>query len=144
MEKILCEDEYGKIYIRFIEGYDVIKPCVAFIVGVEMTLPAWVGGQDERSHFKAEDGFNMFGDGLDKFMNELRLQIDNYQEKQLMIEDYSEETDGYLEFDCQLDKVEIKGQLGATFELPTFNFKYTANSSILANLYDALKEYVRL
>ena len=144
MEKILCEDEYGKIYIRFVEDFDVIKPCVAFIIGVEMNLPSWVGGQNERSHFKAEDGFNMFGEGLDKFMKELRLQNHNYQEKQLRIEDYLQDTDGFIELDCKLDKVEIEGQLGATFELPTFNFKYTADSSILANLYDALKENISL
>ena len=138
MEKIIWQTDNCKMYIRFRNDYVdnfFPRPCASFIIGVELKKSSWIGGE---LTYRAEDGFNMTGSGL---LSELGRLVNSYSEKEFRIQDAEADTDGYILFDCKPDCVKVSGQLGATFCGDVVSkFKFTANASILYNLYDALKE----
>ena len=137
MENIIYQSDTAKMYIRFTEdkGEDYPKPFSSFIIGVEMKFPSWVG---QEVTCQGEEGFNMIGKD---FLEELKAQKENYKVKIIRFEDALQDTDAYIVFDCKTDKVIVSGQLGATFEnLFVTKFNFEADSSILINLYEVLRE----
>lgn len=132
----------NKIYLRFKSNYEVDEtrplPFVSFILGVELEYNTWIG---ETAFFKAEEGFVMDGDEYQKFLNNLKNQINSYKEMQLEIYDHYADTDANLLIDCQKSMIVINGQLGSSLVdgLPILNFTLkNLDSSFLINLYESL------
>lgn len=138
MENKIWQTDSCKMYIKFINKYfdhSTPTPFASFIIGVELKLPSWVGGE---LLYRAEDGFHMQGNYL---LNELGRLVNSYEIKEFRIKDDYGDTDAYVLFNCKLDCIEISGQLGSSFSnniVSKFNFR--ANASLIYNLYEVLKE----
>ena len=132
----------NKVYLRLETNNEVDEnrplPFISFIFGVELEYNTWIG---ETAFFKAEEGFVMDGDEYQKFLNNLKNQINNYKEMKLEIYDHYADTDAKLLIDCQKSMIVLKGQLGSTLidGLPVLNFTLrNLDSSFLINLYESL------
>lgn len=135
-----------KIYLKFKTNDAVDKdlfPYTSFVLGVELSYKTWI---DEPAYFKAEEGFEMYGDEYQEFLNELKNQIDNYKEMELEIYDYYLNNNAKLDIDCQKDNIMIKGQLGTSLVegYPMMNFTIrNLNLSLFKNLYDCLIKHTK-
>ena len=138
MENIVWQSDSWKMYIKFDNNHidkSTPTPCAFFIIGVELKCQSWIGGE---LLYRAEDSFSMLNNNL---LSELGSLVNSYEAKELRIQDDSADTDGYVLFDCKLDCIEVSGQLGASFCNDfVAKFEFAADSSLLFNLYEVLKE----
>lgn len=153
MEKIIWniqEKNFNcEIYVRVMDdfkkdcGPDYFpKPYVEFVLGIRQTNPAWIS---QNLTYVAEDGFAMMGSEL---LNVLKNQIDNYKKMEFKLYDHAQDTDAEIIFDCQKDKIVLKGNLGNTtsevaVDFIKTNFQIEVGKEILENLYEVLKENSR-
>jgi len=119
---------------NFEEYEGMTKPHIKLLLGIEINTPSW---SNMEKSFKAEDGFCLI---CDKLLKELKSLINNYKETTIKIVDDLGDTDAYVNFFCEKDKIVVDLQLGSTFEPPYIQYKFEADLSLLINLYNYIND----
>ena len=141
MKETIWKTDSVEMYLKFMNNhglkYEYPRPFTSFIVGIDLRFDSWLGEGGE-VECKGEEGFNLIGE---QFLNELEKVARNYQETKIRLEDDLQDTDAFVLFECLKDKVLVSGQLGDSIGSPFVSkFEFEANSNILQNLYEKLKE----
>ena len=137
MENIIWKTDSCKMYMKFDNNIDesTPTPCAFFVIGVEYKLLSGIGGE---LLCRAEDSFSMLSG---RFLSDLGRLINSYEPKQLRIQDDLADTDGYILFDCKPSCIEVSGQLGSLVCRDIMlKFSFTADASLLLNLYEVLEK----
>lgn len=132
-------------------GFESIKPYVSFNLGVKLKGTSWIGFD---TSFQGEDGFVMFGNEFSAFLKKLKSLINNYEEDEVVITDFEQDTDAEIHIKCEKNRVLIFGHFGQDYDwaedgddnlqCPVLKFKTETTSDCLVKLYEIFNEMISL
>ena len=107
---------------KYIEGI----PCIT------------VGFTYEDEHFKGYDEFTFFGERYTELLKTIKDVYDKLS-GHIRLYDMGADTDGFIEIDVEGGKLNVSGQLGASFWFFSLKFSLDADQTLLLPLLDCLR-----
>ncbi|MBQ7827237.1 MAG: hypothetical protein IJ386_03105 [Clostridia bacterium] len=102
------------------------KPCIT------------VGFTYENANFKGYDYFTFFDTLYTDLMASIKSTSDSLSGS-FRLYDMGCDTDGYIDFVMDKGKVNVSGQLGATFNTHWMHFAFDADQTLITALYNCIK-----